>query len=255
MLPQKAALRPGWNFLNLRKGSRDPVRAIAHRTVSACLLCLFLIFCETVIADDRSNEKTSPTTGKKLVFFGFQPALDLGDEGNSVQSPLSGAVFEAEPVGENIARDLTDEFYKQLIKKREGHTISPDQARGVFYVIIDRASVSTDKEIMPQMGRALSAKAVLAGYVYRWRERQGSGLAVDRPASVAFDLCLIDSDTARLLWKGRFDKTQRSLSENIFDVRTFLEGRGKWMTAKDLAKIGLGQLLDKFEQYEKGERK
>jgi hypothetical protein len=208
-----------------------------------------------VIADDGPNEKISPTAEKKIVFFGFQPAIDLGEGVQTVQSPLSGAVFEAEPVREDVARDLTDQFYKLLIKKRKGHTISPDQARGVFYVIIDRASVSTDKEIMPQMGKAFSAEAVLAGYVYRWRERQGSALAVDRPASVAFDLCLIESDTARLVWKGRFDKTQRPLSENIFDVRTFLDGRGKWMTAKDLANIGLGQLMDKFEQYEKGEEK
>jgi hypothetical protein len=228
---------------------------IAHRAISLCFPCLFLIFCNTVIADNKPNERTSSAAYEKIVFFGFQPAINLGEVGQTVQSPLSGAVFEAEPVEEDTARDLTDGFYSQLLKKRKGHTISPDQAEGIFYVILDRPLLLTDKEIMLQIGRAFSAKAVLAGYVYRWRERQGSALAVDSPASVAFDLCLIDSDTARLLWKGRFDKTQRSLSENIFEIRTFLEGRGKWMTAKDLAKIGLGQLLDKFEQYEAGEEK
>lgn len=243
-------MRPWWRFLNRQKTNREPLPAYVRCAISAGILFLFIIACDRVSANDRPDENISITVDEKLVFFGFQPVLDLGEGEKTVKSPLSGAVFEAEPVGEKIAQDLTDDFYKHLIQKKGRHVIPPDQARGVFSVIIARAPASTDKQIMPQIGRAFSAKAVLAGYVYRWRERLGSGLAVKSPASVAFDLYLVDSDTTELLWKGRFDKTQRSLSENIFEFRIFLEGKGKWMTAKDLANIGLRQLLDKFEQYE-----
>ena len=236
--------------MNLQKADRELLRAFAHRAISTGFIILCLITPHSLSANDRPNENISTPADEKLVFFGFQPVLDPGEGVLTVQSPLSGAVFEAEPVEGKIAQDLTEDLYKRLIQKKDRHVISPDQARGIFSVIIERAPASTDRQIMPQIGRAFSAKAVLAGYVYRWRERRGSGLAVDSPASVAFDLCLIDSDTTKLLWKGRFDKTQRSLSENIFEFRIFLEGKGKWMTAKELANIGLRQLMDKFEQYE-----
>jgi len=42
-----------------------------------------------------------------------------------------------------------------------------------------------------------------------------------------------------VLWSGRFDKTQRSLSENLLDMRTFFRGKGKWMSARELASLGL----------------
>ena len=85
----------------------------------------------------------------------------------------------------------------------------------------------------------------MAGYIYRWKDREGSDYSAGQPASVAFDLYLLRSRDGVVLWKGRFDKTQRSLSENLFDIRTFIEGKGKWMTAADLAELGLTEMLDR----------
>ena len=39
------------------------------------------------------------------------------------------------------------------------------------------------------------------------------------------------------------NKTQRSLSENILDMNTFLKGGGKWMRAESLAFLGMEELL------------
>ena len=55
-----------------------------------------------------------------------------------------------------------------------------------------------------------------------------------------------------ILWKGRFDKSQQSLSENLFDMDTFVKGGGKWMTAESLAELGLEVL---FEEMPKGQKK
>ncbi|MCP4669484.1 MAG: hypothetical protein GY849_24385, partial [Deltaproteobacteria bacterium] len=41
----------------------------------------------------------------------------------------------------------------------------------------------------------------------------------------------------------KFDKTQRSLSENLFDAKTFVQGKGRWMTAGELAVLGLRNVL------------
>ena len=60
---------------------------------------------------------------------------------------------------------------------------------------------------------------------------------------MAFDLHMIRPEDGRILWKGKFDKTQRSLSENLLDWAIFRQGRGRWMTVEELALYGLGKML------------
>jgi hypothetical protein len=48
------------------------------------------------------------------------------------------------------------------------------------------------------------------------------------------------------VWKGVFDKTQSSLLENILEIMPFLRGGGKWMTAEELAREGVREILDGF---------
>jgi len=53
------------------------------------------------------------------------------------------------------------------------------------------------------------------------------------------------------VWKGIFDKTQRTLMENVFDVSTFIRGRGKWVTAEQLSEEGVDKILETFPGLEK----
>jgi len=69
---------------------------------------------------------------------------------------------------------------------------------------------------------------------------------------VAFDLYLMSTEEGTILWKARFDKTQFSLSENLFDLQTFLKAKGRWMTAEELAEIGLTGFVETFPKDEKG---
>jgi hypothetical protein len=187
---------------------------------------------------------------KRLVVIGFLPVVPPGDEPGMVQSPLSGAVFMAEPVPRFVADKMTANLFNRIVKDRRYELISPAQAKGVFSSLISTDLASDDIEIFRKIGQAFSADAVLMGYIYRWREREGTDYAVRRPASVAFELYLIRPDDGAILRKGRFDKSQRSLSENIFDLETFLKGGGKWMTVENLADFGLTNLLGKLPSDE-----
>jgi hypothetical protein len=106
-------------------------------------------------------------------------------------------------------------------------------------------------EIMKKIGIAFSADAVLTGYIYRWRDREGSEYAVKMPASVAYDLYLIRPSDGAVIWKGVFDVTQKSLSENLLEMDTFIEGGGKWMNADELAELGLRRLLGDLDTKNK----
>jgi hypothetical protein len=181
----------------------------------------------------------------KVVVDGFHTAMSRGVQPDVVRDPLSGTAFMAEPVPQNVANRMTDILFNRVAAEKGYELVSPDQAKRVFSNIInsDKNVVMSPIEILQEMGNTFEADAVLTGYIYRWREREGTDYAVNRPASVAFDLHLISPAEGTMLWKAKFDKTQRSLSENVFDMSTFIKSKGRWMTVEKLAMLGLQKML------------
>ncbi len=181
----------------------------------------------------------------KVVVDGFHAAMPQGMQPDVVRDPLSGTAFMAEPVPQNVANRMTDILYNRVAAEKGYGLVSPDQAKLVFSSIIrsDKNVAISPIEILQEVGNTFKADAVLTGYIYRWREREGTDYAVNRPASVAFDLHLISPAEGTTLWKAKFDETQRSLLENVFDVSTFLESKGKWLTVEKLAMLGLQKML------------
>jgi hypothetical protein len=68
-------------------------------------------------------------------------------------------------------------------------------------------------------------------------------MGVDKPASVAFDLHLVRVRDGRVAWTGKFDETQRPLSDNLLKIGTFFKRGAKWLTAEELASAGMGETL------------
>ena len=181
----------------------------------------------------------------RLVIIGFRSAMSRDEHPDVVRCPLSGSVFVAEPVPHDVVQKMTDVLFDEVIAKKGYESISPAKAKQVF-----SSSIHSDKnlrmnpiEILQEIGAALEADGILVGYIYRWREREGTDYAVNRSASVAFDLHLIDTVGGTILWRSKFDKTQRSLSENVFDLKTFFASKGRWMTVENLAMLGLRKML------------
>ena len=181
----------------------------------------------------------------KVVVDGFHAAMPQGMQPDVVRDPLSGTAFMAEPVPQNVANRMTDILYNRVAAEKGYGLVSPDQAKLVLSSIIrpDKNVAINPIEILQEVGNTFKADAVLTGYIYRWREREGTDYAVNRPASVAFDLHLISPAEGTTLWKAKFDETQRSLLENVFDVSTFFESKGKWLTVEKLAMLGLQKML------------
>jgi len=195
-----------------------------------------------------SYETHTATPINRVVVDGFHTALPQGSHPDIIRDPLSGTTFMAEPVPQNIANRMTDILYNRVAAERRYALISPDQAKGVFSNIINsgKNEVTSPIEILQKIGQTFEADAVLTGYIFRWRERKGTDYGVNHPASVAFDLHLISPAEGTVLWTAKFDKTQRSLSENIFDLSMFVKSKGRWMTAEKLAMLGLQDMLTKM---------
>jgi hypothetical protein len=171
--------------------------------------------------------------------------MSEGEEPHAVRDPSSGTFIISAPVSRAVVLKMTDVLFQRMVADKRYELVSPGQAKGVFSNIVrsDKDVGMSYVRVLQEVGKAFKADAALGGTIYRWREREGSAAGVNRPASVAFDLQLVRPADGAILWRDKFDKTQQSLSENLLDAKTFVQGRGRWMTAGELAAIGLRKVL------------
>ncbi len=106
-----------------------------------------------------------------------------------------------------------------------------------------------------ELGKEFKADFVLVGIIFRFEERVGSSLGVEKPASVAFDLHLFRMRDGKKVWDGSFDETQKPLSENLFQIGSFFRRKAKWMTAEELAGVGMDEVLKKLPEIQELETK
>jgi hypothetical protein len=185
-----------------------------------------------------------PRTGKTVV-LGFRPAMSEGEEAGVLRNPISGAVYMAEPIPADVPDKMTTKLFN-LLRNYEGYElVDLDKEAGISASLLSSGQGMSDIDTFKRIGHEFSAETVMVGYIYRWQERKGTDYSADRPASTAFDLYLLRAEDGAVLWKGKFDKTQAPLSENILDARTFFKGKGKWMTVETLADLGLSDILGK----------
>jgi hypothetical protein len=97
-----------------------------------------------------------------------------------------------------------------------------------------------------QVGKKLGVDFIFIGYLFRFEERVGSSLGVERPAALSFDLHLFRLRDEKMVWMGKFDETQRPLSENLFKIGSFIRSKGSWLTAAEFASIGMDEILRKL---------
>jgi hypothetical protein len=97
-----------------------------------------------------------------------------------------------------------------------------------------------------QLGKELDVDFIIVGYLFRFEERIGSRIGVDRPASVGFDVHLLRVKDGKRVWDGKFDETQQALSENLLKMRSFVRRKASWLTAEELSSVGMDEMLKRL---------
>ncbi len=97
-----------------------------------------------------------------------------------------------------------------------------------------------------QLGKTLNMDFIFIGFIFRFEERIGSHIGAEKPASVGFDVHLIRLRDEKIVWKGKFDETQKPLSENVLKIGSFLRRKASWLTAEELSSVGMDEMLKKF---------
>jgi TolB-like protein len=194
------------------------------------------------------KENLLSTSGKeKILIFPFKNMAAVYGENVDSRCPICGKVFVTGEVAEDADNMLTEQLFILLKDRKDIHLIPASQSQGVVSDLLseDQKRLS-ERDLLVETGRVLKADWVLSGNIFRFRERVGGKYSVDLPASVAFDIHLIRVADGRLLWNDHFDETQRPLSENLFQLGSFLQRKARWITANEMAVSGLKNILKTF---------
>lgn len=93
-----------------------------------------------------------------------------------------------------------------------------------------------------EAGERWKVDGVMMGLVRTYRQREGSKLGAI-PAEVGFEVFLVQPADGVVLWKGEFYEEQKPLNE---DFMGFIEKSGGFVTAEELAELGVRKVMKQF---------
>ena len=150
-------------------------------------------------------------------------------------------------------RFLTEALHNELASEVRGmDIISLEMATSELKKVEEENPGITRKDAVLQLARNLNADAVLIGNISEYSERQGGEFGAESPASVVFEVQLLDAANGEVIWEAYFNETQRTLLENVVEVRKFIKRRAKWISADELAREGVTEIVDKLDKFLKG---
>jgi len=222
-------------------------RCGAHFCLAAWIL-LIIFGLSAAYAGEETSPDGYPTQKRRTVLL--LPFKDLaavyGTYGN-IRSPINGRVFLSGPVEKGAGRFMDARLYTILREKESFILIAAEEAGDMLTSLANRhLQSSSERNLWVDVGRTEGVDAVLGGFIYRFRDRTGRDYGVEEAASVAFDLHLIRVADGRIQWSGRFDETQQPLSNNLYNIKKFINRGGKWVTSREMASGGLKSLIDQM---------
>ncbi|MBI2088275.1 MAG: hypothetical protein HYT78_05955 [Deltaproteobacteria bacterium] len=151
----------------------------------------------------------------------------------------------AAPLKEEAAASvLSDHIYSTMASFAQWQIVSEREVREAVSMIPKGSEAARAKNL----GELVHADAVVSSKVLRYRERVGEEWGAKSPASVSFVMELWDVKRGEVVWSGRFDETQRALSENIFALFEFTQRGVRWLKAEELALEGVKKAVADLHQ-------
>lgn len=198
-----------------------------------------------------AEDKTTPVDKNRvrLAVVPFQTMIPE-DESTTVRCPICGSVNSSGSIVKGADRIVQEIFMDKLRNEKNADIIPLERVAGVYQRISADSLKQTVMQVLKRVGNELHADVIVIGYVYRYRERVGYDYSAERPASVAFEIHMISVKNGSTLWRGIFDQTQKSLMEDVFQASSFFKGGAKWLTARQLTKLGVDEVFSTFTGFE-----
>ena len=147
------------------------------------------------------------------------------DPGKGAACPVCKRISRSGEILPSSQNTLARLLYEKMEAKGTFRTIPLESVEDILSEFEKKVFEEKPISSSLQAGKKLNADFVCIGYLFRFEERIGSSLGVTRPASVSFDLHLFRLRDEKMVWIGKFDETQRPLSENVLKIGSFIRGK------------------------------
>jgi hypothetical protein len=223
-----------------------PIKRIGRAGLLIMLIPLVFWGCASERITTLTNPAIASVKVERIAVMPFFKGRHPTNVRDTIKCALCNLSFDPKKVAIGAEETLTRYVY-QALKARFGERLIPlERAAQVYRMIPKDERRDTPITLARRVGEALGANLVVLGTVWRYQHREGSPAGASRPASVAFDLYLVEVKSGELLWMANYDETQRSLSENIFEAAAFFRRGAKWLSANELARFGAMETIKKL---------
>ncbi|MEI7590439.1 MAG: hypothetical protein WCJ49_03915 [Deltaproteobacteria bacterium] len=183
---------------------------------------------------------------KSIAICPFQEARMEDVQVKGATPSIYPALFKLETNDIDPACVITKMFEDKLLISRKWNVVSPIKTGNAFRKTTNGSIDANMQNVVKKLGQQLGVDAVLIGYLYRWQERQGVWYSVKHPASVAFEVHLYSVANGTVIWKGLFNQTQKSLTENILNIGYFVKKGGQWIAIEELVDDGIDEMIEEM---------
>lgn len=201
------------------------------------LLALGMILATSIAL----RAETKP--GLAILPFFIHRADELG---RGVACPICRGIIQRGEIAFGSQNILTRLLYQKMEDMGTFKVLPIEKVEEGFSQIERRQYELKPMRSSIQLGKALEMDFILIGVLFRFEERIGSSMGAEKPASVGLDVHLIRMKDEKMVWIGKFDETQRPLSENLLKIGSFVRRRASWLSAEELSGVGMDEMLKRF---------
>ena len=220
---------------------------IAATCAGLLVLLLTLTACRTHYAKTQTLVGYDVVKLHRVAVMPFLPGNTALSADDRVQPALDCTIAEfcqtVNELGAGAENALTAEMQRAAELKLGDKVVPLSRAATVYDHLPQNRMVDTPRQLAQRFGRATGADHVILGSVWRYRDR-----TPDTGASVAFTVYLLEVDNGRRVWRGRFDETQEALADDLRNAGIFFQEGARWLSADELARYGIAQVMQSFPQ-------
>jgi hypothetical protein len=155
----------------------------------------------------------------------------------NIEQPLRQTVTVPTSAG-----DIVTQLLWSRLKTRQGVTVLAPGEAAKALAFAEAPNPSAGQSPAVTVAKQLKADASLIGQVLVYQERVGGRFGASPPAAVGFEAKVVAAD-GQALWEGNYYESQRPMTEDIIG---FIQRRGVFVTAEELAIYGVEHMLREF---------
>jgi hypothetical protein len=197
------------------------------RTAVIFFFCGVLLFSSGCGLMKRKPAETASTAAGQVTCIGVLPAVPEVVAGGAAEKTRAADLRQGAEVMDNLLR-------QELQGRPDVRLVGLDLLSGLALT-----GGEDSREMARLVGERIGCNAILETTVSRFEEREGGEYSVEQPSAVAFDMRLYAADSGAVLWSATFDERQKTLSENLYELKKFRSRGFRWVTAEGLMLEGV----------------